>query len=83
MEPEVDALAHLEERIRKATDLVAQLRSERDAARMELAELRKTAGAATEQSTALKEELESLRGERKQVRIRIEKLLVQMDQMSA
>ena len=62
--PEDDALASLEDRIRRAVELVATLRAERDA----LAESQK-----------LRQELEALRGERKQVRTRIEKLLGQME----
>ncbi len=41
-EVEVDALVELEERIRRTVELVASLRSERDAALEELAEARKT-----------------------------------------
>lgn len=70
MESEVDALVELEERIRRTVELVATLRSERDAALAELAEARKAAG-----------EVEKLVAERKQVRTRIEKLLGQMDSL--
>ena len=62
---EQDALAELEERIRRTVELVSTLRTERDAAVAE--------------SQKLRQELESLRGERKQVRTRIEKLLGQME----
>jgi uncharacterized coiled-coil DUF342 family protein len=55
----------LEERIHRTVELVATLRSERDAA---LADARK-----------LRQELDDLRGQRKQARARIEKLLGQMD----
>ena len=37
-EPEVDTLAHIEDRIRKAVELVTRLRQEKDAALKELAE---------------------------------------------
>jgi uncharacterized coiled-coil DUF342 family protein len=60
-----DALSSLEERIHRTVDLVSTLRSERDAA---LADTRK-----------LRQELEDLRSQRKQARVRIEKLLGQMD----
>ena len=87
-ESEVDSLANLEERIRRAVELVATLKAERDAALSDLAEARvamaelaplKKAAAEAER---LRQELDGLRVERKQVRVRIEKLLGQMDQLS-
>ena len=77
---ELEALASLEARIRRAAELVSSLRAERDAALAELAIARKAA--AHEEARALRTELESLRGERSQVRKRIEKLLGQMDLLS-
>ena len=87
-ESEVDSLANLEERIRRAVELVATLKAERDsalsdleearAAMAELAPLKKAAADAER----LRQEIEGLRAERKQVRVRIEKLLGQMDQLS-
>ena len=71
MDSEVDALASLEDRILRAAELVSSLRAERDAAVAALAETHK-----------LREELDSLRAERKHVRVRIEKLLGQMDLLS-
>jgi FtsZ-binding cell division protein ZapB len=79
-EVEVDALVELEERIRRTVELVASLRSERDAALEELAAARKSAAAG---DTKLKAELDTLQSERKQVRTRIEKLLGQMDQLGS
>ena len=76
---EDDALSSLEERIRKAVDLVTTLRAERDAALAELDAVRKGAGAALAETQRLREEVAELRGERKQVRTRIEKLLGQLD----
>ena len=67
--PEEDALASLEERIRRAADLVTQLRAERDAAVAEVDNIRKAAGGALAESQKLRQELENLRGERKQVRL--------------
>jgi uncharacterized coiled-coil DUF342 family protein len=64
MEPD-DALASLEERIHRTVELVSTLRTERDAA---VADAQK-----------LRAELEDLRSQRKQARVRIEKLLGQMD----
>jgi len=87
-EAEPDSLANLEERIRRAIELVAILKAERDSALSDLAEARvamaelaplKKAAAEAER---LRQELDGLRVERKQVRVRIEKLLGQMDQLS-
>jgi FtsZ-binding cell division protein ZapB len=77
--PDDDALASLEDRIRLAVELVATLRTERDAAVAELDAVRKAAGSALADTQKAKQEIESLRSERKQVRTRIEKLLGQMD----
>ena len=60
-----DALSSLEERIHRTVELVSKLRTERDAAVADARQLR--------------QELDDLRGQRKQARIRIEKLLGQMD----
>jgi regulator of replication initiation timing len=60
-----DALSSLEERIHRTVELVSTLRTERDAA---VADAQK-----------LRVELEDLRSQRKQARVRIEKLLGQMD----
>ena len=81
-ELDIDALANLEDRIRRAVDLVATLRAERDAAIAELAEFKKSSGSANEQVTKPQAELDILLSERQQVRARIEKLLGQMDQLS-
>lgn len=78
---EADSLAHLEERIHRAVELVAQLRAERDAAVVERDAARNGAGAALSEMQKLRDEVEELRGERKTVRTRIEKLLGQMDQL--
>jgi FtsZ-binding cell division protein ZapB len=71
----VDALAHLEERVHRAVELVAKLRAERDAAVAELARVKKAGGVS-------EAEAEKLRAERTQVRSRIEKLLGQLDLLS-
>ena len=60
-----DALSSLEERIHRTVELVSTLRTERDAAVADARQLR--------------QELEDLRSQRKQARVRIEKLLGQMD----
>lgn len=83
-------LASLEERILKAVDLVAALRKENADLTAKVASTHQ-AKEAVEQSlvesqqetAALRTELDSLKTERKQVRTRIEKLLGQMDLLSA
>jgi len=77
--PDDDALAILEDRIRRTVELVATLRAERDASVAEMDAARNAAGSALTDSQKNRQELESLRSERKQVRTRIEKLLGQMD----
>ena len=87
-ESELDSLANLEERIRRAVELVATLKAERDAALSDLAEARAAMAelAALKKAAAdaerLRQEVDGLKVERKQVRVRIEKLLGQMDQLS-
>jgi len=80
--PEQDPLAILEDRIRRAAELVAELRAERDAALAERDGAVKAAAPALAEAQRLRLELEGLRGERTQVRKRIEKLLGQMDLLS-
>jgi FtsZ-binding cell division protein ZapB len=76
---ESDALASLEDRILRAVQLVNQLRQEKAAleknADSALAELRA-------ENERLKEEMETLRADRTQVRNRIEKLLGQLDSLA-
>lgn len=84
--PEQDSLFDLEERIRRTVELVNTLRAERDSAFAERDqarhELKKAADASASEVQKLRQEVEELRGERKHVRIRIEKLLGQMDLLS-
>lgn len=68
-EDRVDTLASLEERITRAVQVVTTLRSENAQLQQRL--------------KAAEEELGELRGERKQVRSRIEKLLNQLELLSA
>jgi FtsZ-binding cell division protein ZapB len=73
---ETDSLSSLEERIQQAVQLVIRLRQEKDAALEQAAD-------ANAQAARLAEEVKTLQAERKQVRSRIEKLLGQIDQLSA
>jgi seryl-tRNA synthetase len=84
---ETDSLASLEDRILRTVELVTSLKAERDAALAELAAAQAAvqdlaaAKKAAAEVQSLREELVGLRAERKQVRVRIEKLLAQMDQV--
>ena len=80
--PEEDALSGLEERIRRLADLVVTLRAERDEAVAERDAARNAAGSTLSDLQKLRDEILEVRGERKQVRQRIEKLLGQMDLLS-
>jgi FtsZ-binding cell division protein ZapB len=75
-EQETDSLSSLEDRIQRAVQLVGRLRQEREAAVEEAAQARREAA-------LLADEVKTLQAERKQVRSRIEKLLGQIDQLSA
>jgi predicted nucleic acid-binding Zn-ribbon protein len=73
---DIDSLGSLEQRIQQAIELVSRLRSEKTAAEEEAAE-------AKAEAARLAEEVQALQAERKQVRQRIERLLGQIDQLSA
>jgi FtsZ-binding cell division protein ZapB len=72
---ELDSLGHLEQRITRAVELVSSLRTEKSTLESQLA-------SAIAERDAIRQELDDLRSERKQVRTRIEKLLGQMDLLS-
>ena len=72
---ELDSLSHLEERIARAVELVTTLKAEK-------AELDSQLASASAENDALRDELDQLRGERRQVRTRIEKLLGQMESLN-
>jgi hypothetical protein len=82
-EQEVDALARLEQRIGQAAELVAKLRREKDAAIAERETAVRESAEAKALASRLALELETLRGERGEIRSRIEKLIGQMDLLSA
>ena len=73
---ENDSLSSLEDRIQRAVQLVGRLRQEREAAVAEAAEAKRAAA-------LMADEVKTLQAERKLVRSRIEKLLGQIDQLSA
>ena len=76
VEQENDSLSSLEDRIQRAIQLVGRLRQEKEAAVEEAAQ-------AKAEAARLADEVKTLQSERKQVRGCIEKLLGQIDQLSA
>lgn len=80
---DVDSLSTLEERIHRAIELVARLRHEKEALMAERDAALQGSTSAQDQIDELKRELESLKAERQQVRNRVEKLLSQIDSLSA
>jgi chromosome segregation ATPase len=90
LEQEIDSLASLEERIHRAVELVAELRRDNENLQAQLKEALADRDAAVRegsdarnQAARLSDELAALRDERGTVRSRIEKLLSQMDALSA
>ena len=80
---EVDALGRLEERIQQAAELVARLHRENEAALAESKAAIREAAEAKALASRLSLELEALKGERSQIRSRVEKLIGQMDLLGA
>ncbi len=78
----LDPLDSLEERIRRAVELIPSLREEKEAAVRERDEAVREAAEARSRLEEMTSELETLRAERQQVRARIEKLLGHMDVLS-
>jgi len=89
-EQEIDSLSDLEDRITRTVELVNTLKQEREellhrlqGVEAERDQARAEAQSASGRLDALGQEIDELRTERKQVRSRIEKLLGQMDLLSA
>lgn len=75
----MESLEALESRIRKAVELVGQLRTENEGLRQQVA----SGGAAQKRVEELTDECQALRNEREIVRKRLEKLLDAIDQVNA
>jgi chromosome segregation ATPase len=73
----------LQQKLKASQDELASIRDERTEAHSLSAELQKENASLEQRVQRLSSELEELRGERKQVRTRIEKLLSQLDLLSA
>jgi chromosome segregation ATPase len=96
-EESVDTLASLEQRVQHAVEVLTSLRAEnaqlgeklsavtgeRDRALAELSETRQRLADSETHLSKVSQDLDGLRAERKQVKTRIEKLLGQMDLLSA
>jgi len=87
---ETDVLLHLEERILRAVELVSSLRAEKQSLLADKAKLiseketvQDDLARALQSAEQLRQELAALRDERQQVKNRIERLLGQMDSLSA
>jgi len=83
---QADALAVLEQKIVRAAEMVAQLRQERDAALDAAGEAERLRGRLSEVTRELetaKSERDALRADKDVVRKRLEKLLEQIDAISA
>jgi chromosome segregation ATPase len=78
-----DDFAALEQRILRAVDLLKAERSARIAAEDQVAELQQKLDAQTANSQDVAAEIEAYKGERELVRTRIERLLRQLDELSA
>lgn len=80
---EIDPLDHLEERIQKAVTLVNRLRDEKEATAKVVDALRVDLEEAQNSNAKLSADIEAMREERQQVRMRLEKLLGHIDQLGA
>jgi len=78
-----DDFAALEQRILRAVDLLKAERSARVAAEGQVAELLQKLDAQTAEAQEVAAEIEAYKGERDLVRTRIERLLRQLDELSA
>ena len=74
-----DALGRLEERVQRAAELVSSLRREKEAALADRESAVRETAEAKALAAELSRELETLRGQRDEVRARVEKLIGQMD----
>jgi chromosome segregation ATPase len=82
-EHETDALSGLEDRIQKAVQLVARLREEKEAALQDAADAHAQVATLSDENKTLQGEVKTLQADRAKVRARIEKLLRQIDELSA
>jgi len=73
----------LQQRLKSSQEQLTSATAARDEAQTVTGEFQRQAGELEQRVQRLSEELDTLRGERKQVKVRIEKLLSQLDLLSA
>ena len=76
-------IGQLQQRVKSAEDALAATRAELEEAHALSAEFQKENGELEHKVSQLTQEVDHMRGERKQVKTRIEKLLDQLDLLSA
>jgi chromosome segregation ATPase len=81
-EREADGLAALEEKIRRAVDMLQQERQARRDAEAEVARLSESTMSDRKHASTLERELETLRRERGEVKTRVERLVQQLDELA-
>ena len=77
----VDEFQALEQKVLRAVEIVKREREARAAAEAEVASLREQLAAFQSNARAVESELNTLNKERDQVRLRVEKMLQQMDEL--
>jgi chromosome segregation ATPase len=77
----VDEFQALEQKVLRAVEIVKREREARAAAEAEVASLREQLAAFESNARAVESELNTLNKERDQVRLRVEKMLQQMDEL--
>jgi chromosome segregation ATPase len=76
-----DEFAALEEKVLRAVEIVRRERDARSSAESEVAMLREQLDSLTRHSNAAQAQISTLNQERETVRVRVEKMLEQMDEM--
>jgi chromosome segregation ATPase len=77
-----DGFAALEEKIRRTVEMLLQEREARHAAEQEVARLSESTMGDRKRVADMERELEGLRRERGEVKVRVERLLAQMDELA-
>jgi FtsZ-binding cell division protein ZapB len=83
MNDSADLFQRFEEKVARAVEVVKRVQSEKKALELELDKMRTAAKERARESDAQERELVALRREREEVRVRVEKLLDQIDSLTA